>query len=268
MLAEFNRNLYRRNPLLAALGWVHFALFAGTMLLWLVDDRQVMGYNTWIKPAKFMFSLAVYLWTIAWFSAYIRNPGWLLRFVSWTIFAVIVVETGCILLQAGRATMSHFNFSSPFDGAVFATMGLMIAIDMLMTVVIFLMFTRPSVTLRPAYLWGIRLGILVFLIGGWIGGQMISHGGHTIGGPDGGPGIPVLGWSTVAGDLRIAHGLGLHALQFVPFAGFLLSESTVLRSDAARLTALFVVAALYLGAVLLLYQRAMGGAPLFAALTG
>lgn len=262
MRSRFFAELYRRNALLTLVGWLHVLALLAALVGLATDERTVLGLNTWVKPMKFMASIAVYLWTIAWFTRYVRRPRWAMKAVSIVISVAIVIESACILLQAARGTRSHFNFSTDFDAALFQTMGIMIVINLLMVVVVLFLFSRPTVRLAPAYLFGIRAGIVLFLAGGAIGGYMIGQGAHTIGAPDGGPGLPLTNWSTVAGDLRIAHGAALHALQILPLVGFGLSRWRRVPGRFSKLALMAAATGVYAALVYALFRQALAGQPL------
>ena len=85
----------------------------------------------------------------------------------------------------------------------------------------------------PALGWALRLGLILTVLGASTGGlmtrptaaqianarathQMPLSGAHTVGAPDGGPGLPLTGWSTRHGDVRVPHFIGLHAWQVLP----------------------------------------------------
>lgn len=220
---SFFSDLLAKQPLLIWTAAAHLVLAVFFLIGLFVDQRMILGINPWIKPLKFATSIAIYLITIALFISYLPEYGKSLTWVSLVIAATMIIEISLISMQALRGTTSHFNNSTPLDGAIFSIMGFAIAINTLMAaIVLFNYFTQPP-DMTPSYLWGIRLGIVVFILGSVQGFQMASRLAHTVGAPDGGPGLPFLNWSTQFGDLRIAHFIGLHGLQVIPLVGYLAS---------------------------------------------
>jgi uncharacterized membrane protein YhaH (DUF805 family) len=198
-----------------------------------LDDRIVMGAPVWLKPAKFAISSAIYAGTLAWLFRHLQVWPRLVRVLGTITAMVLVVEVGIIDLQAARGTTSHFNISSPVDAALWGTMGAAIAVLWLASIGILVALSRQRFADR-GFGWALRLGMLITVLGSATGGLMVqpteqqrstiaqTHkaplrvGSHTVGAPDGGPGLPGVGWSSSHGDLRVPHFLGLHGLQIIP----------------------------------------------------
>src|SRR5262249_26968444 len=92
----------------------------------------------------------------------------------------------------------------------------------------------------------------------------IAARARTVGAREGGPGLPVVGWSTVGGDLRVARFLALHAMQALPLAGWAVDRWLRARSAAGRVALLTTAAAAYAGLTLLGGCQAVRDQPLLA----
>jgi hypothetical protein len=257
------RTLYHSNKTLVLTGWFHWLLVVVLLLIYPFDSRTILGISPWIKPIKFSLSIAIYVWTLAWFLRYLVDRARAVRIISWGVAISMLAEITCIVMQSARGTTSHFNGATPFDDTVFIFMGVMIGLNaMLVLWTLVLFFTSELSSIPPAYAWGIRCGLLLFLFASAEGGLMVGHHAHTVGAQDGGPGLPVINWSTEHGDLRVAHFLGRHALEILPFAGYLLGRSR--RGESQQVRYVLGLAFLYLVATLVLFWMAMQGRPLVA----
>jgi len=266
------------NPALTILAVVMLLTFVAAIVGIFVDPRVITGAPAWLKPAKFAISVSTYCFTFVWLLGFVENHPRLVRLAANVTVVSIVVEMVAIITQAARGTTSHFNVSTPFDSFLWFAMGSFIVLVWTMNLLLAILLLRQRMPDR-AFAWSLRLGVLISAVGmaaaffmvtptpeqaaAMAGGQRpLIVGAHSVGVADGGPGLPILGWSTVGGDLRAAHFAGLHALQILPLLGWLLTRC---RGVLARLTAndrltlVFTVGSTYLGLVLLLLWQALRG---------
>ena len=258
---EALRLLHRVNPVLSYTGWLNVVLAVLALALLPLDHRLVTGALVWLKPLKFALSITAFAWTLGWLLADLPAAAQRsVQLLSWGVAMSMAVEQAVIFTQAARGTTSHYNHSTGLNAVLFGLMGVFIMVNTLMTAWALYLAWRHQPYGPASYVWGLRLGLLVFLVGSVLGGFMIHNQQHTVGAPDGGPGLPGLGWSTRAGDLRAAHFLGMHALQALPLLGWALGRWAP--QQATGLT--WAGAALYAGAVAGLFSLALAGRPLWA----
>ncbi|MBP2371191.1 hypothetical protein [Pseudonocardia parietis] len=248
----------------------------------LADPRTLLGAPIWLKPTKFAVSITIFCITWAWLYGQLRARSGRIRGVhaAGTVAAVTVaIELVAIAFQAGRGTTSHYNVSTLLDGTLWTIMAVSIVVAWLGT--LWLSGALFAVRgLDPARSLAIRAGAVLALAGMALGFLMTSPtpdqladfrgiaGAHSVGLPDGGPGLAVVGWSTVGGDLRVPHFVGMHALQLLPLLliGLELAASRVsaLARPRVRRDLVAVAVAGYAGLLGLVTWQALRGQPLLS----
>lgn len=240
----------------------------------LVDPRTVLGAPLWAKPLKFSVSILLYAVTWAWLIAHLPRWRRLAHRLGTVIAVTLLVEQALILWAAATGTTSHFNVTSPLHVVVWGVMAVSITVLYLCTFVtsaalFFLRLPTPALTVA------VRLGAVIalggigvaFLMTGPTPTQLTSPdgivGAHAVGVADGGPGVPVLGWSTTGGDYRVAHFVGMHALQLIPLVALALTvlarRVPRLRSDTTQVRIVVIVALAYACGTVLLTLQAVAG---------
>jgi hypothetical protein len=262
-------------PGLTVLGFIMAADLVLCLLGLVVDRRVITGAPAWLKPAKFAFSVVAASWSFAFCIASTRIWRRFTRALDVVFTVVFVLEIALIDMQAARGTSSHFNLSTRFDAIVFAVMGVSIACVWLAMLALTIVLFRQGFA-SSAWGWSLRLGMVIAFIGTGSGalmtvpnsrqlaevhatGRLPIAGGHTVGAPDGGPGLPVTGWSADHGDLRVAHFVGMHGLQVLPLLAWWISRRRRALDERTQRNLVFAMAASYLAFFGLILWQAFRG---------
>ncbi|MEV4124318.1 hypothetical protein [Nocardia sp. NPDC049707] len=247
------------------------------------DTRMLLDESVWLKPFKFGLAFVLYGITLAWLLS-LPHRGSRVTWWMGTVFAVTgVMDVGFIVVQAARGTYSHFNdetdavnsigqlvFASGVPALFFANL------------VIVLILSWQRLVDRPtarAIHTGLGLAVAGMALGylmGFTGKQLVRDAdgnvvelvaGHTVldiaslNARDGVGGMPITGWSTIGGDLRIPHFLGLHAIQVLLLAvvalAWLAPRNPWLRDERTRAALIGVFASGYTGLLAIVLWQAM-----------
>lgn len=204
--------------------------------LWIFDARELGGVSVWEKPLKFFVSSAIFSFTFSWLSSFITKGSRWVKVAGLFIAISLAVELVLITAMAALGTTSHFNVSTPTALVIWSLMATFISIVLFAT-----LFLSITILLQKQQEFNLKLTLVLGSLNTAIGmglaylmtqptaTQLANYqgiaGAHAVGVSDGGPGLPFLGWSTVAGDLRVGHFFGLHSIQV---AAILLAISLLL----------------------------------------
>ena len=246
--------------------------FAGILL----DPRQLVGEPLWLKPAKFYISVVAYQATLLYLFSFLAERRRLVRTTGAILSGAMALEMVAITVQAARGVRSHFNLATLFDEVLFRSMGVAIVVLWVTMLVVAVALVRAKLADR-ALASALRTGIAVGLLGTALGffmtapnpeqlaqmkaGQApVEMGAHTFGAADGGAGLPLVDWSSTAGDMRPAHFLGLHGMQVLPVLALLLARRRTV-SELRRLALVRAAGVGYAGLTLVLAIQALRHLP-------
>ncbi|MBB5955624.1 hypothetical protein FHS29_002205 [Saccharothrix tamanrassetensis] len=247
----------------------------------LFDGRVLQGAPLWLKPFKFAVSLAVYSATLSWMLSLPHKGKRWTSGLATLIATVLLVDVALVAIQAARGTFSHYNTDDDTWNQVVQFMfqysiPLMFLANVVLAVI--LSFQRLTAGNSRSVTWAVRTGLSLAIAGMAVGYLMIFQfdkhvettdaagravelrGGHSVGVPDGGDGLPVTAWSTTGGDLRIPHFVGMHGLQVMILLA--LGLTAVALHERTRLRLVLIAATGYSGLLALLTWQALRGEPL------
>lgn len=257
------RELFNRQPALAAVTLICVLATLPMLIAMQVDSRTVNDISGWVKPVKFLLSLAVFYATLGWYFGYLPRAIQTTRrgrFIIWGAVSTGALEMIWLILAAVVGVPSHFNHTTMLWTVAYGMAGAGATVLLLCMLLQGRLIARDrSMPLAPAFRQAIAVGTgLAFITTLVVAFYLASGSGHWVGSSHSDAhSLPLLDWSRTTGDLRVAHFFALHAQQVVPFAGWLLVKTNF--AQPTRWVSLAAV--LYLGLIVFTFVQALQGQP-------
>ena len=237
---------------------------------YLFDTRTVNDINVWIKPNKFNTSLLMQLLTVLWLWQLVEPAKRVTKFAVRLMATLAIsglIEIFYIALQSARGRASHFNSQTAWEAFMYTGVMGTAAVVLVVTTSIagYWIGKHASTEARKhqGLYWGAVLGLFLggmatLLTASALASGQIAGPGHWVGGvrSDMG-GLPILGWSTTGGDLRVPHFFATHLMQALPLAG--LFADKIFPSNAKVFV--WLASAAGLAVVVLTFTQALSGQP-------
>lgn len=283
---QFVSSFRQTNLPLTILAAITSATLLISILGLIFDPRATAIINTPAWSKLFKFSVSTLLMTPALIWAIKITEGKTRRtanIAASVIGTMLSLEMILLLIQATRARPMHFNYTTALDSVLWIIMTVGI-FTMFAAFVVLLIAVWRGVRQQPVIAWAIRIGMVITAVGLMTPNLSTSPntaqinalkakqpnillGAHTIGSssatPDAEPGLPLIGWNTKHGDIRIGHFIGLHALQLIPLFGVWLSKRKRLNQNR-QLALLWTAGLGYFGLMLLTTWQALRGQSIVA----
>lgn len=204
---------------------------------WLADGApSLLGPVSFRKPIAFGLSSGITTLSVAWVAG--LSPATQSR-ARWAALyaATMALEIGLIDMQFWRGVGSHYNTTTPLDGAIFSAMGLLICASVVASCVLGSRAAAAAAASddRAAASAGTALLLASSLLGAFMAASGSASG------------------ATSGGALKLPHAVALHGLQILPALGWWLARrgmpearrALLVKAAAAAITLLFSSALLW-----------------------
>lgn len=219
------RACYLIGAVLFAGGLFHLAVFA-------VDGGPWEGPVSWRKAVTFGLSFGLTLISIAWVASFVRLGERARVRILGTFAAACALEVALVTMQTWRHVPSHFNNETPLDTVISRVLAVggatLVAVIVTLTVAAFR--TAPGVA--PSMRLAVRVGFVALDTSLAAGAAMIARGQALVLGGD------QQAAYTVAGALKPAHAVTMHAILVLPGLAWLMTFGRLPEAGRVRVIAL------------------------------